>query len=274
MMRSRFLVPILMMLPAASAAQVAVAPTILFIREDERFGAFMVSNQSATAQEIILEFRFGYPQSDSLGSTSMQYADSAAAARYGMDRWINAFPRRFVLPAGSQQTVRLLIRPPAGLADGTYWTRLITTSTPESTPVDTLATGVSARIVFRLQHVTTVLYRKGEARSGIEVGELTVTADSMGRPRATVPLKQGGNTPYFGTMRLVIRGESGEEVARTERTVGVYFESNERLEIAETLPPGTYTAELSVESGRRDIPPEHGVPVPTATTRASFTIAQ
>ena len=240
--------------------QISVAPTILFTTDQERFGTFLVNNGSATAQEVVIEFRFGYPRPDDAGQTFMEYEDDISAARFGLDSWVQAFPRRFILEPGQQQVVRMAVRPPAGVEDGTYWTRLVTTSTPQSEPVDTLVGGVSARIVMRLQHVTTLLYRVGDVDSGLVVGEIIGGTERDGSPNVTVPLRRVGNTPFLGTAEVEVRDEAGDIVATGERSVAVYFDALEAIPVdGLELPSGGYTVTVTLRPGRSDVPPEHVV---------------
>jgi hypothetical protein len=245
----------------ALPAQVSVAPTILFTSEREPFATFAVNNGSTTPQEVEIEFRFGYPRSDGGGALVMEYEDSAAAARYSVDSWVQAFPRRFVLGPGAQQVVRMAVRPPVGLEPGAYWTRVVTTSTPREAAVDTASGGVATRIVMRLQHVTTLIHRSGASASGVELGAVTVARSELGRPRVTVPLRRTGNNPFLGMATVEVRDAAGAVVARTERAVSVYFDVQEQLTVEDAvLAPGRYRVIVTVRPGRPDVPPEYVVP--------------
>src|SRR5919109_1983937 len=80
------------------SAQVVISPPVITLVEPERFGSFTVENRSTVAQEVTVEFRFGYPTSDSAGDLRMIYDDSATAARSSIVPWVRAFPRRVLLP--------------------------------------------------------------------------------------------------------------------------------------------------------------------------------
>lgn len=261
MMRMRSLAGALLALAVAApgSAQISVAPTIVFTTQAERFGTFVVNNGSTVAQEVVVEFRFGYPKSDTLGNMGMEYADVDAAARFGVDPWVQAFPRRFVLGPGQHQVVRMAVRTPEDLPEGTYWTRIVTTSTPRSEALDTVADGVAARIVMRLQHVTTLVHRQGASTSGVEVGRASVTNHPEQGQRLVVPLTRTGNTPFLGMLTVEVRDSTGVVVLTAERAVAVYFDAVEHLALERALPQGRYEVTLTLRPGRPDVPPEHVV---------------
>lgn len=254
------------------AGQVVVAPPMLFLGDGERVGSFYVTNGSETSQEVVIGFRFGYPVSDSAGTLRMEYADSAAAERFGMTSWVRAFPKRFVLPAGEQQVVRMVASPPPGLPERTYWTRVVTTSTPRAELVDTLAEGVSARVVFRLEQITTVLYTRGAVETGVALGVPAARADAS--VVVDVPLARRGGAPFFGTVEVAVRDASGAVVGRTSVATAVYFDLLERevVELDGALAPGRYTVDVTVRAGRPDIGAEHVPVLEPVTATAVFTV--
>ena len=63
----------------------------------------------------------------------------------------------------------MTVRPPDTLNSGTYWTRMVTSSVPTAPPVDTVSQGISAKIRFVLNQVTTVIYRIDSATTGLDI---------------------------------------------------------------------------------------------------------
>ncbi len=266
-----FLTPI--MVPALPA-QVTVAPTKVFLDSDSRFGTFFVFNETPAAQEVTIDFRFGYPRTDSLGNGSMVYGETLRGADRSMASWIQAFPRQFILPPGERQTVRLTVRPGGEMQDGVYWTRLVTTSTPQSVPVDTIGEGIAAQIIFRLQQITSVFYKHGDVRTGVEPGPVEVALDSS-RLRLLLPLTRTGTAPFLGTAALQIRNAEGRIVLEDEQRVEAYFESVASIEVDRTeLAPGNYTAEIEITATRGDIAPEDRMPIEPVVIRFQLHIPE
>jgi P pilus assembly chaperone PapD len=254
-------------------AQVLVAPTTLVLSPQNRFGTYMVTNRTDVAQEVTVDFRFGFPASDSLGNLFMQYQDSAAAARYSMAGWAKAYPRAFILPPGQQQVVRLTVKPPAGIDPGTYWSRIVTTSTPQTPPPDTAANGVATRLVFRLEQVTTVMYRHGEATTGVALEELRTRPGSAGAVHVFANLRRQGNSPFLGTATLRILDANGAVVLEVPESLALYFDQVKRFDVpAGALQHGSYVAEVGVIAQRSDIPRRDLLRAPPVSARARFAI--
>jgi P pilus assembly chaperone PapD len=259
----------------AVQAQVSVAPVAVFMDRSEPFGTFFVSNQSGEAQEVSVGTRFGYPASDSLGRVTMRYGDSTAAERYSIGPSLRVFPEQFVLPPGERQIVRLTARPSPDREDGYYWTRLVTTATPQGAFEDTTAEeGIEARVQFRLRQVTAVLYKKGDPRTAVNIEQIEAAADS-GRVAVTARIERGGNAPFLGRARLRIYDEGGTLVKERTRSLAAYFDLKRRFELPlpeEATAPGRYSAELRLSSERSDVPPAYRTTTDPVEASTAFTV--
>jgi hypothetical protein len=252
-------------------AQVLVAPTALFTSEQAPHGTMLIANPSKEPQEVALDFRFGHPASDSLGDLYMAYGDSLPAASRSMASWVRAFPRRFTLAPGQEQVVRVVVRPPANLADGTYWTRLVTTSNGQSSVIAKPEPGSNAQVVMRVEQVTALLYRRGSLSTSVTIGEPFITTDAAATT-VRVPLARGGNSPFMGRMHARVLAAGGSVVGEVEEYIAVYADLTKRLRLP-ALPAGDYTAEITLSSMRPDIPREDLVQMPEVVRRASFSVS-
>lgn len=254
------------MITAASAqAQVMVAPVALFLEPRTNFGTFLVSNQAGEPQEVQIEFRFGYPVSDSAGNATMVYGDSLPLVERSLQGRLRAFPRQFTLQPGQQQSVRIAVTPDASWPAGVYWTRLVTTSTPQSARADSIAPGVSAQITMRLEQITTVLYKKGGLEGRLSIDSAWATADSQ-HVHVVVPLTLEGNAPFFGTIEIDLRDSTGRVVASDIEVFAMYTAAARRFSfLRSALPAGEYDAVIRARSERPDIPATDAIPFPAAS---------
>ncbi len=246
---------IVLLVSSMTRAQVIVAPTILFMSDQSRFGTFVVMNRSNTPQEISVSFRFGFPESDSAGNIKMQYSDSLMAEKHSCQQWVKGFPQRFVVNPGQQQVVRLLITPPANLSDGEYWTRLVTSSTPQAKTIDTVRTGITANITFVLEQVTTIIYRKGNLSTAVDLPNVEVKPDSVSM-NLLARVSRGGNSPFFGTIRAEVLDRAGNQIFNQEQVIAIYL-NDMTFKFAvplSKLPAGSYEANIKLTSERTDIP--------------------
>lgn len=253
-------------------AQISIAPPVIFLNTSNRFGTLMVQNGTDVVQEVSVSFRFGYPASDSLGNMSIRYDDSLEARRSSCAGWLKVFPKKFTLAPRQQQTVRIATSPPAGLADRLFWTRCITSAAPQQVFIDTVQRGVTAKLNFVFEQVTTAVYTAGSPRPSIEIEGKGVHLDSQ----SVVVLwkaRSKGNAPFFGTAVTRLYDSRGRQVDETTETLAIYVDMMKRSVFKRSaFSRGTYTAEVTLLSRRNDISPENIVQLQPITTRFTITI--
>jgi hypothetical protein len=251
-------------------AQISVAPPVIFLNSSNRFGTLTVENGTEVGQEVSVVFRFGYPTSDSLGRMSMRYDDSLEARRSSCAEWLRIFPKKFTLAPRQQQTVRIAATMPSGLSDRLFWTRCITTASPQQQFVDTVQRGVTTKISFVFEQVTTVVFTAGSPRPAVELEGKGVRPDSQ-IVAVLWHARLRGNAPFFGTAVTKIFDSGGRQVDETTETLAIYVDMMKRSEFKRSaLRRGTYTAEVTLLSKRNDIAPENIIQLQPITTR--FTI--
>ena len=253
-------------------AQISVSPPVLFMNSKNRFGTFIVENKTSKAQEVSIKFRFGYPMSDSVGNLSMQYNDTITETQYSLVNWIKGSPRKFFLPPGTQQIIRLNTQPPPDLSDGMYWSRIITSAQPQAKRIDTVRSGITTQINFAFEQITTVLYSKGSLNTDLEITNPFIVEDSANINLVWTTVKKG-NAPYFGTAEVKLFDENGSVVDETVETLGIYATMNKKASFTRTkVKPGKYTAEISMVTERNDIASENIVQLPSIVKKIAFTI--
>jgi P pilus assembly chaperone PapD len=235
-------------------SQVSIAPVFVFMNDNNSFGSFIVMNGSNQNQEIAVDFVFGYSSTDGAGNGFMVYDDSTAYKQFAATDWVRAFPRNFVLEPGQRQTVRITARPPQGLSDGLYWTRIRTASNPQAPSIDELAVeGVRTQITFRFEQVTALFYKKGSINTGIRLNNIRGERTDNGFS-ALVDVYRSGNSPFFGSASITLRDASNRVVAENSFPVSIYFDGTRRFTIPVELSTGDYTVDVRFESQRGDMP--------------------
>ncbi|MEX1137116.1 MAG: hypothetical protein WEB89_09460 [Balneolales bacterium] len=273
MKRASLLLLPFLLLSGSAFAQVTISPTTLFIDDQSRFGTFLVMNSSDQAQEVSLEFNFGYPATDANGNTVMRYDDVDAASQFSIADWIRGFPRNFILEPDQRQTVRLTVRPPGDIPDGMYWTRIKTSSNPLSADVGAeAAEGITAQINFNFEQITAGFYKKGDVNTGVAFNELTVETNGD-RASVLAQLNRTGNAPFLGSMLLLVRDSSGNIVVESRSSTTLYFDGTKRMDfdIYDWL-SGEYEAEIRFESSRSDISRSDLVQITPVSSHVTFTL--
>lgn len=252
-------------------AQITIAPTMLFIDQQNRFGTLLVLNGSDQNQEISISFPFGYPVTDSNGDIQMVYDDSTRANEYGIDDLVRGFPQNFVLAPGQRQVVRLTIRPKQ-FQDGTYWTRIKTTSNPQSATIGEASSDeITAQITYKLDQVTTLFYKHGEVETGINIENFS-TRQTEDHIQFIADAERTGNSPFLGSIVLEIKDTSGNTVAEKLVSTSIFFDYRQVFEIPKgDLEGGSYSASITFRSQRSDVPSEQIVQMDPVTKSISFT---
>jgi P pilus assembly chaperone PapD len=255
-------------------AQVTISPTNLFIKQEAPFGTYVVINGSNEAQEIGIEFIFGYSDTDETGKRSLVYDDSTKEELHSIKECIRAFPRNFTLQPGQRQIVRLRVTAPNDLEDGTYWARIRTTSKPETPPLELQSNdNVTARVGFEIQQVTGVYLKKGAVSTGIEINNIR-TVRNGDKLEVLTNYSRLGNSPFLGSIDANIYDSNGKKLeASNFVSTTLFFDGTHRQEIdISNLASGNYSVEMVFRTQRNDISPEDLVKATTTTGKTTFSI--
>lgn len=256
--RSLVLAALLAASPAIARA-VTVSPNALFIDSRTRSGVLTLYNPGTTAEEIEITFAFGYPRSDLAGAISVALADSAPSGEPSVLGFVRAFPRRLRLEPGQRQTVRILMQPPAGLAEGEYWGRVLVHSRGGRPPVEQQQGGIHMQIDLETVIVGAVNYRNGAVKTGVAVDSaraaIVAAGDSV---RVVADLRRLGNAAYLGHLTLELVGADGRVIGAVDEDLAVYRTLRKVESIA--IPARTSLVGASVRyrltTERPDIDPE------------------
>jgi len=269
-MQRSLLVLALMLVPVTATAQgVVIAPHAIHIDARTRSGTLELYNPGNDPVEIEISTLFGYPVTDSTGRITMLIeADPDSTAHSAAD-WITAFPRRMTVEPRARQTVRLLARPPAGLEDGEYWTRLVVAARGGAMPVSGAdsADGISVGLTLQVRTIIAVTYRNGRVTTGISTSNLRANqeADTL---VVRTDLAREGNGAFIGTLRSSLVDSTGATLVQDELLIAVYHQMSPRRVLPlDDVGPGSYRLIVELTSERSDVPPDVVLPiVPVADT--------
>jgi len=244
-------------MPRAMAA--LVAPHAIFIDHQTRSGVFYVHNPSHEPVEVTVDLVFGYPASDESGVVRVVYFPEPDPEAPSAAGFVRALPRRMIVPPGKRQAVRLLARPPAGLPDGEYWSRIMVTSQAQSISTTAVDGSGNVRVGLRTatRTVTSLNYRKGELATDVAVRSFTAELHEHG-VIVDVDLERRGTAAFLGRMEIQLIDAQGVEAYSFDRSVAVYYELFRRLEIPTVdLPAGEYELRLRLSTERLDLAADH-----------------
>jgi hypothetical protein len=242
---------------------ILVSPHAVFIDSRTRTGQVYLINTGTTAEEVDVELRFGFPETDSTGEPTIRMMDQPGPEFPSAAGWIFAYPRRAVVQPGRRQVVRLLAQPPADLPPGEYWSRLIVTSRGAEVAVSGADSTVRAGVSLIVQTISSVSYRNGDVSTGVTLDDYRadVQGDSI---VAWVGLTRQGNAAYLGTIWIRLRNAQNRVVAEWDTPIAAYYRIHRRLAFAvDSVAAGRYAAELEVTTARSDLPQSNILPAQT-----------
>lgn len=271
-MKKFFLLFVLISGYITAYSQVGIMPPVIYIDSQTRSGEYEIFNSSSEEREIEVNFKFGYSDTDSLGNIFINYTDKKAD-NYSLLPYIKAFPKKFILPGNGQQTVRFLLVMPNNLPDGTYWTRIVTRSSPIQKQIDTanIPKGeVKAGFVFVTEFINMIVFQKGKVHTELSIGSPRIHVDSN-KVNILMNMIQNGNSPSWATVKIKIKDESGNAIDDINDNVAVYFNSVKKFSFDKNkFKPGKYKADIVISSERKDIPEDKWTRFKTIETNFTF----
>lgn len=241
----------------AVAQGVVVAPHAVYLDHRTRSASVTLYNPGADPAEVTISSLYGYPVTDSVGHFTLFVPDSVEPSMPSATGWIEAFPRRMTLAPLQRQTVRLLARPPQGLPDGEYWSRIMIAAKGGVVQVagaDSAA--IQIGLALEVRTIIPLIYRKGAIQSAITMSGLRVTpiGDSL---QVRVRLERQGTGAYIGTAKGTVLTGTGVSVASFQQPVAVYYDAEPVFTIPfKAQPAGIYRLRLELNGERPDIPTE------------------
>lgn len=238
------------------AQAILVAPQGVVLDARTRTGSVELYNPGDRASEVTLSTLYGHPVSTPEGEITLHVVERPDSTHNSAAGFVEPFPRRLVLQPGQRQTVRLLARPPQGLAEGEYWARLVVAARDARarTADDSTAAG-DVRVGFSLEvrTIIAVNYRTGALRTGVTLGtpQVQVTADSV---IVRVPMQRTGTAAWIGATKVHLEGPDGSTVPVQSLQTAVYTTLAPRFAFARTAAGrGTWKVVAHASSDRPDV---------------------
>jgi len=249
------------------AQGVMVAPHAVYIDHRVRSGSVLLYNPGTEPVEVTISTLFGYPTTDSTGAIVLRTVDAPDSTLPSALAWIQAFPRRLTVAPLERQTVRLLARPPAGLADGEYWVRLMIAAKAGQIPIVGVSdtTAIQVGLTLEVRTVIGIAYRKGPVRTGVALSNVRAQLDGDTTLVTWSRLVRQGNAAFVGTVRGTLVDSTGATRAAFATPLGVYFTMEPRIAtVVGKLPKGRYWLRYEVVAEREDLDPAVVLRAPTA----------
>lgn len=152
----------------------------------------------------------------------MEPADTAMEGERFADPMLHYSPRQVTLQPGTAQTVRIMLRKPAGLAEGEYRSHLLFDKLPDvegSASIENRGGGdgqVGVVIRALVGAAMPVIVRHGNVSANVSLDGLAFQKDAAGFPKLTLRLQREGSSSVYGDLSVTFtpRGGKPQSVAQ------------------------------------------------------------
>lgn len=269
-----FVFIILLMYHPAAFAQVHIAPTGIYLNNNNTSGQITVHNSSDHPQELNIELLYGYPDTDENGKVYLKLFDNIPDGAQSAIEFARVYPRHLILPPNEQQIIRFVVRPPSHLKPGEYWARPAISSTPvQQEKKENGDQTISTKFNLTQRTILSLNYRHGRVNTGIDIEDLRAIIDDDGQVSLEASIQRNGNSAYLGEAIITVF-QNGQEVHRQQQEIAVYRDQVRRFDIKQDLEPGSYQINLTLDSTARAEDNEEILSASKTTGSAAVTIPQ
>lgn len=267
---------ILLLLPIALPAQIQLIPTTIVL-DRAGVGTVMIINTANEPREISISTDFKYNVSNDTGQ-SVGAGDFSELEMFDISKNLLIYPPRFVLGGGERRDVRVQHRMGPGMQDGGYFSRFMVKAEPmarDAVQEDNQETiGVQLNYVF-VQDIP-LYHFYGNATTGIVINEMQVIEDEEDPENILFlfDMDKTGNSPYRGSVDIVIHNGEGEVIKEDNKQVGLFTDRKIGLKISkERFRAGqTFTADFTFKTRRSTSAPQDLIQAPDIVWSAEFAV--
>ncbi len=149
---------------------------------------------------------------------------------YSAKRMLRFMPRQITLQPGQRQTVRVMVTPPEGLAEGEYHTHLlfdevVKPTAAEQAEIDAGKSGFKMKLQAAYSVGLPLIYQRGKVESDLQLKGGKLVVQKNGRPAVQVTLARSGNGEASGLVRVVEAGNDSVNLV-PQRNMHVYREAD------------------------------------------------
>jgi hypothetical protein len=222
---------ILMCGPAARAQDlggISISPKRVVFEGRTRSAEVMLINRAGQPATYRISFENRRMKEDG----SLEVVTAPDPGQNFADQMIRYSPRQVVVPGGSSQTVRLLLRLPAELGDGEYRSHMVFQSVPAPSAGQTIDPAslkpgeISVALIPTYVITIPVIVRKGAVNATASLSDFKLAKTGAG-PALGLRISRQGNRSTYGDV-MVTRAGSDEPVALI-RGISVYTPNESRV---------------------------------------------
>src|SRR5690554_1777062 len=207
------------------AAELMLYPTRLVIEGNQRSAQVQLINngtESTTYRISVVNRRMS-----ELGAFSE--IDTPLASEQFADSMLRYSPRQVTLAPGAGQTVRVMVRKPANLAEGEYRSHLLFSPQPKTEGVNSVEnigatdSGIDIKLTTLIGASIPVIVRQGKTSADVALTHLELQQPTSDSPSLAFHMERTGNQSVYGDLAVSFIPKGGtEQVIARANGVAVY----------------------------------------------------
>lgn len=195
----------------AAHADLMLHPTRIVLEKNSRAGQVELINNGSEAAT----YRISLINRRMTEDGEFAPADTPLAGELFADQMLRYSPRQITLQPGTTQTVRVLLRKPATLADGEYRSHLHFEKLPEaegSTSIETKAkntSGLGVVLKALIGASMPIIVRHGATSAAVTLSHLALQKNGAGQPVLAMQFNRTGNSSVYGDIDVSFAPQTG-----------------------------------------------------------------
>jgi P pilus assembly chaperone PapD len=210
-LRAVLLACLLLALVLPARAQLMLHPTRIVFDKNTRAAQIELINSGSKPAS----YRISLVNRRMTEDGQFQAAESAADGERFADEMLRYSPRQVTLQPGTAQTVRVMLRKPAELADGEYRSHLQFDKLPDVEGQASIenegkaSTQIGVVMNALIGASVPVIVRHGSASASVKLAELAVRKDEAGHPLLALQFEREGNSSVYGDVSVTFTPKNG-----------------------------------------------------------------
>ena len=251
----------LLALCAPARAELMLHPTRIVFEQNQRAAQIELINNGTRPAS----YRIALVNRRMTDAGQFEPADSPGPGERFADSMLRYSPRQITLQPGTAQTVRVMLRKPAGLAEGEYRSHLLFDKLPDAEGENSIEqrgqnSGIGVVVNALVGASVPVIVRHGKVDASVKLSGLAVQYDATRRPLLAMRFEREGGSSVYGDVSVSFTPRGGK--THTVGQVGgiaVYTPNRVRqAALPLQLPAGVSLAAGSLEVVFRERPEAGG----------------
>ncbi|MBQ5940386.1 MULTISPECIES: molecular chaperone [unclassified Massilia] len=258
----------LLTLCAPAHAELMLHPTRIVFEQNQRAAQIELINNGTKPAS----YRIALVNRRMTEAGQFEPADTPAPGEHFADSMLRYSPRQITLQPGTAQTVRVMLRKPADLAEGEYRSHLLFDKLPDAEGESSIEqrgqnSGIGVVMNALVGASVPVIVRHGKVDASIKLAGLALQYDATRRPLLTMRLEREGSGSVYGDVSVSFTPRGGKTTTVGQvGGIAVYTPNRVRqAALPLQLPAGLNLSGGTLEAVFRERPEAGGKPLAQAS---------